>query len=143
VAGVNLPQISPDGTLFSAPAGAGQRTGRELRVYRVSDGSPLPFTIDLPATADIAVGRSRWAGPRRLAYTDLDASGYSGITVRDISNTAAGPSIRFAGFDALAPTESFDVTHDGSRAVLSVLNRVLSIAVADNVSGIDAPRPVK
>jgi serine/threonine protein kinase/Tol biopolymer transport system component len=140
VGGVNLPELSPDGLLFAAPAGAGQRTGRALRVYRLRDGLPLPFTIDLVPSIDIAVGRCRWAGSRRLAYTDRDRSGLMGISVREISETAAGAPMRLAGFHPLAPTESFDVTHDGKRAVLSVRSQVLSIALAHNLPGIDAPR---
>ncbi|HEX6791223.1 MAG TPA: protein kinase [Candidatus Krumholzibacteria bacterium] len=141
VAGVNLPQISPDGTLFCAPAGAGQRTGRAMRVYHVSDGSSLPWSIDLVPSIEIAVGRSRWAGARRLAYTDRDEEGMMGVSVRDISETSAGSPRKLAGFHPLSPTESFDVTHDESRVVLSVRNQVLSIALAENLPGVNiAPR---
>jgi Tol biopolymer transport system component len=139
VAGVNLPQLSPDGVFFSAPVGAGQRTGRELHVYRMSDGSALPWTIELPPSFDVPVGRTRWAGPRRLAYIDLDESRYSGVTVRDVTESAVGAPARYAGFYPLSPTESFDITHDGTRAVLSVRNQVLSIALAENVPGVTAP----
>jgi serine/threonine protein kinase len=137
VAGVNLPQLAPDGTLFSAPAGTGQRTGRALHVYRIEDGSALPWTLELVPSFEIAVGRSRWAGRRRLAYTDRDATGAMGISVRDISDTALGPATRLAGFHPLSPTESFDVTHDEDRVVLSVRNQVLSIALAENLPGVD------
>ena len=141
VRGVNLPELSPDGLFFAAPAGAGQRTGRALRVYRLSDASPLPFTIDLVPSIEIAVGRCRWTGSRRLAYTDRDQAGLMGVSVREISETAAGPPMRLAGFHPLAPTESFDVTDDGTRVVLSVRAQVLSIALADNLPGIDAAQP--
>jgi len=140
VPGVNLPELSPRGDLFAAPAGTGQRTSRELRVYRLSDGTPLPWKIDLPATLTLNVGRTRWAGTDRLAYVDRNEAGYFGITVRTISEHALGDPEPFAGFDPLSPTESFDVMHDGTRAVLSVRNVVQSIAVADNVSGIEAPK---
>jgi Tol biopolymer transport system component len=138
VAGVNLPDLSPTGELFAAPAGAGQRTGRDLRVYRLSDGTPLPWKISLPASITLAVGRTRWAGADRVAYVDRDESGNFGVTARRFSESSLGEPERLAGFDPLSPTESFDVTHDGSRVVLSVRNSVLSIAVAENVPGIAA-----
>jgi hypothetical protein len=76
---------------------------------------------------------------RELAYIDRDDEGNFGVMVREITDKGAGPARRFSGFDALTPTESFSVTKDGSRAVLSVRNSVSSIAVADNVAGVDVP----
>ena len=70
-----------------------------------------------------------------LSYVDRDDQGYAGITVRDVTETSLGPPRRLAGFDPLTPTESFAVTRDGSRIVLSVVTSVSSIAVADNVPG--------
>ncbi len=140
VRGVNLPDTSPAGDVFAAPTGVGQRTGRELRVFRVSDGSPLGWEIPLPVSLEIGAGRPRWAGPRRLAYVDRDETGAYGVTVRDISEQAAGPPRRLAGFDPLAPTESFAVTAGGERVVLSVRNAVQTIAIAENVPGIDVRR---
>jgi Tol biopolymer transport system component len=140
VDGVNLPDVSPDGLLFAAPIGAGQRTGRVLNVYRMSDGSDVA-TIALKVTQTIAVGRARWVGPRELAYIDRDDEGNFGVWVRDITDKGAGPPRKLAGFDSLTPTESVSVTQDGSRAVLSVRNNVSSIAVAENVPGIDVGRP--
>jgi hypothetical protein len=135
VDGVNLPDVSPDGVLFAAPTGAGQRTGRVLNVYRMSDGGKIA-DIGLKVTQTIAVGRPRWVNARELAYIDRDDEGNFGVMVRDITDKGAGPPRKLAGFDSLTPTESVSVTRDGSRAVLSVRNNVSSIAVAENVPGI-------
>jgi len=136
VAGVNLPEVSPAGDLFSAPSGAGQRTGRDLGIFRMSDGSVIT-NITLPVSVTVPLGRSRWIGARRLAYVDRDEEGTFGVMVRDITDTAAGSAHKLAGFDPLTPTESFGVMRDGSRVVLSVRNSVSSIALAENVPGID------
>ena len=140
VLAVNLPEVSPAGDVFAAPQGAGQRTGRGLRVYRLSDGSPWSWEAQLPVSPDLNVGRPRWAGPRRLAYTDRDDQGRYGVTIRDVSETSAGAPRRLAGFDPVWPTESFGVANNGERVVLSVRNSVLSIAVAENVKGVGTHR---
>ena len=140
VLGVNLPQISPAGDVFAAPLGAGQRTGRALRVYRMSDGAPLEWEITLPVSPDVNVGRPRWAGPRRLAYTDRDEMGRYGVMCRDITDTSPGSARKLAGFDPLWPTESFDIMDNGARVVLSVRNAVSSIAVAEHVKGVGGTR---
>jgi len=136
VMGVNLPQLSPDGQLFSAPTGLGQRTGRVLGVYRIGDGSKVA-EIELKVSQTIPSGRTRWMNTRELAYIDRDDEGNFGVMVREITEKGAGPPREFSGFDPLTPTESFAIAKDGSRAVLSVRNSVSSIAVAENVSGID------
>ena len=135
VDGVNLPDVSPAGDLFAAPTGAGQRTGRVLNVYRMSDGSKVA-DIELKISQTVPVGRPRWIGARQLAYIDRDEEGNFGVWVRDITDKGAGPPRKLSGFDSLTPTESFSVTRDVSRAVLSVRNGVSSIAVAENVPGI-------
>jgi hypothetical protein len=137
VVGVNLPDISPTGEFFAAPSGVGQRTGRDLGIFRMSDGSRVASAIPLRASPVAPLGRSRWVGPRRVAYSDRDDDGNFGVAVRDITDTEIGPPRKLAGFDPLLPTESFAVTPDAARMILSVRNSVLSIAVAENVSGID------
>ena len=136
VAGVNLPEVSQAGDVFSAPSGAGQRTGRDLGIFRMSDGTVIA-NINLPVSVTVPLGRSRWMGARRLAYVDRDEEGHFGVMVRDITDTGAGPAHKLAGFDPLTPSESFGITRDGSRVVLSVRNSVSSIALAENMSGID------
>jgi eukaryotic-like serine/threonine-protein kinase len=144
VVNVNLPDVSPTEAFFAAPMGTGGRVNRALRVYRAGDGTPLPWEIVLPGTSSNSVGRPRWVGSRRLAYVDRDAAGRFGVTVRDVSETAVGPPQPLAGFDPLAPTESFAVSRDGGRVVLSVRNAVQSIAIAENVPGIDvSPKQVE
>jgi dipeptidyl aminopeptidase/acylaminoacyl peptidase len=135
---VNLPDMAPDADIFAGPEGTGQSTGRVLRAYRISDGTPLGWEIRLPFSFNVAVGRPRWFEPRRLAYVDRDESGYVGVTVRDVTDHSVSAPRVLAGFDPLTPTESFAVTRDGSRVVLSVLTTVSSIAVAENVTGIAA-----
>jgi Tol biopolymer transport system component len=139
VAGVNLPDISPTGDLFAAPTGAGQRTGRELRLFKFNDGSQVGSSIILPGSAAIGLGlgRPRWMGPGRIAYTDRDDEGNIGIAVRDIKGSEIGPPRKLAGFDPLAPTESFGTSRDGTRVVLSLVSSVQSIAIAENVNGVD------
>jgi hypothetical protein len=135
---LTMPVPSPDADLFAAAA-AGQRKNRSLRVYRLGDGTPLSWEIPLAQRFDVLPGRSRWMGARQLAYVDSDPSGRVGITVREVSDSAVGPPRRLAGFDPLAPTESFDVTADGSRIVVSVRSTLQSIASAANVPGIGSP----
>ena len=129
---LTMPVPTTDPDLFAAATGA-EKTGRVLRLYHVSDGTPVPWKIDLPQRFDIISGRSQWMGTGRLAYVDSDASNRFGVSVCDVSPTSAGSPRVLAGFDPLQPTESFDVTKDGRRVVLSVRNMLQTITLVEGV----------
>jgi Tol biopolymer transport system component len=139
-AGFSIAEVSPDGRYVASPVGRLGTTGTSLHVLRLADGKPLPWELPLSARSGPALGRPRWAGVDRLAYIDRDAAGRYGVTVRDIGEHAVGPARALAGFDPLAPTESFGLSPDGSRLVLSIQTSVSSLALAESVAGVDGAR---
>jgi eukaryotic-like serine/threonine-protein kinase len=123
--------------IFAAGMSTARHVDRSLRVYRLDDGTPWPGEIVFARSFDILTGRPTWVGSNRIAWVDCTESGLYGVMICDVSETGMGASRPLAGFDPLAPTETFDVSNDGKRAILSVRNSLLTIAVAENVPGID------
>ena len=123
--------------IFAAAMSTGQHVDRSMRIYHLDDGTPWPGEFVLARSFDVLTGRPSWIGSKRIAYVHRDESGCYGVMVRDVSEAAFGSPRRLAGFDPLTPTESYSVFGDGERVVLSVRNSLQTIAVAENVPGID------
>lgn len=117
---LTMPVPSPDPNLFIAATQA-YRKDRSLRVFHLSDGSPLAWEIPLVLRYDLLPGRAQWTGSHRIVYTDTDGGGRSGLTIRDITETSSGMPRALAGFDPLQPTETFDITADGTRGAFGAL----------------------
>ncbi|HET6463407.1 MAG TPA: protein kinase [Candidatus Krumholzibacteria bacterium] len=134
----NMPVPGPDANLFVAATQAWKKD-RVLQMFHVDDGLPLSWRIPLVQRFDLLPGRPQWIGGDHVAYLDSDALGRVGVTVREVSKSTVGAPRALAGFDPLQPTETFDVTSDGTRAVLSVRTSLQTIVAIDNVPGINGP----
>ncbi len=126
------PEISPDGAfvLYHLPYVA-------AHVVRLADGKVLPFTFALHASQ---VGRSRWfPDGKAVAFIGEDESHHAGVFAQEFSAVSADTSATrrpIAGFDPSLPTESFGISPDGSRIVLSELDPSNDILIAEGLRGI-------
>lgn len=124
------PEISPDGSyvLYHVPFVA-------ARVARLTDGETLPFSIDLDQ-----LGRSRWLPDgKAIAFVGSNAEKRSGVFVQAFSTALADTSATrrpLAGFDPDLPTESFAISPDGTRIVLSEVEPRGDILIAEGLAGI-------
>ena len=132
------PEISPDGrlALYHLPFEA-------THVVRLEDGKVFPFRIDLKSLRSI--GRARWLPDgKRIAWVGANGTNSTaGVYVQDFSEELPDTSTSrrmLAGFDADHPTESFGISPDGSRIVLSELDWASDILIAEGVRGITKAR---
>ena len=138
-----LPEVSPDGqyALYLANPGSRQPV---IRVLRVADGTAVPFEIPVVVRRStwVALGRARWMpGGRAIAFVGQDETGLNGVFVQDfVSGQDTSRTRRpLGGFDPEAAAESFGIAPDGLRFVVAGSEQVLSIAVAEGLTGIDSP----
>ncbi len=134
----NLPEISPDGALVvyaDVPIAAPEV---EIRVARISDGAAVPFDCVTPNAGGVP-GRARWMPDgHAIAYVGIDSLGVGGVFVQEFDptgRTARGARRPIAGFDADYPTESFGISPDGSRIVLSGIEALNSVMLGEGHSG--------
>ncbi|MGE5277223.1 MAG: LpqB family beta-propeller domain-containing protein, partial [Acidobacteriota bacterium] len=131
------PEISPDGAyvLYHVPYTA-------VRVARLTGGEILPFSIDLKPLHQL--GRSRWLPDgKAIAFVGSNAEKRAGVFVQAFSAGAADTSATrrvLAGFEPDLPTESFAISPDGTRIVLSEIELRGDILVAEGVAGIVSAR---
>jgi eukaryotic-like serine/threonine-protein kinase len=124
------PEISPDGSrvLYHVPFVA-------ARVVSLADGKPVPFSIELKSLR--TGGRSRWfPDGRSIALIGSDANGRTGVFVQEFSPELADTSQTrrpLAGFDPDRETDTFGISPDGSRVVLSQLEVRSDILIAERV----------
>jgi Tol biopolymer transport system component len=128
---VRTPAVSPDGQLvvYRHPP---QLNSVRIRVARLSDGSVLPFEINVVATrlTNVGLGRARWMPDgRRIAFLGQDALGATGVYVQDFAAGRDTSASRrpLAGFYDENAVESFDVSPDGTRVVISAWAQLFSL----------------
>src|SRR5262249_2895297 len=127
------PEISPDGSfvLYHYPFVA-------TRVARLKDGETLPFSIDLKQVDQL--GRSRWLPDgKSIAFVGTDAEQRAGVFVQEFCPELADTSAsrrRLARFDPHLATESFAISPDGTRIMLSEVEPRGSNLIRDGVAGI-------
>ncbi len=130
----NLPETSPGGDLVvytMVPYAAAEVT---IRVARISDGTVMPFDCVTSNVGGVP-GRARWMPDgRAIAYCDVDSLGIGGVSVQEFDpsgRVARGARRPLAGFDPDYPTESFGISPDGSRIVLSGIETLNSVMLAE------------
>ncbi|HTY42025.1 MAG TPA: protein kinase [Thermoanaerobaculia bacterium] len=135
------PEVSPDGTY------AVYHTPTQSRVVRIADGQLVPFAIDLVGI-DTDSGRARWMPDgKRLAFLGRapDRSTW-GVFVQDFSSQGADTTATrrsLAGFDPERTTDSFAISPDGSRVMLSEAEFRDDLYVARGVSGVKRTNLIK
>ena len=140
------PEISPDGRYAACVEGDRVKGTSTIRVVEVASGRQVPFAIPvkyLAGAAGILWGRARWAPDgKSIYYVGEDRNALSGIFVQDfVPGKDTGSTRRpVGGFSREFMTESFAVSPDGSRLMISASREYASIVVAENVPGAEPRR---
>jgi eukaryotic-like serine/threonine-protein kinase len=126
------PAVSADGqyVVFQRPD-AGR--GSTIVVVRVADGVTSTFPSGL---SGVTTARPRWLGATHtLAFRGLDAGGRMTLYAQDfapgIDETATRRQLITAESDSVA--ETFAISPDGTRAVISVIDEASGLMIADGV----------
>jgi Tol biopolymer transport system component len=126
-----------------------------VHVAEVATGRVLPFRISVRASGkredSVTLGRMRWVsdcalsqGPA-IAFVGVDEEGRTGVFLQDFDPERDTSVTRrpLAGFRDDLTTESFDISPDGTRITLSMLEITRKLMLAEGVPGIRAPKPLR
>ncbi len=133
-----IPEVSPDSRYAAFTRNRG--IGFVIKVVEIESGEMVPFEIELfrkKIHENVVVGRSRWAPDgRRIIFVGQNEEGLTGIYLQDfIPGRDTSDSRRLvAGFSGDFVSESFGVSPDGSRIVISAMTVRRSLKLAENVS---------
>jgi Tol biopolymer transport system component len=126
------PAVSADGeyVVFQRPDGG---RGSTIDVVRVADGKVFAFPSGFAGTTAV---RARWVGTTHtLAFRGLDATGRMTIYAQDfepgVDTTATRRQLVTAESDSVA--ETFAISPDGTRAVISVVDEASGLMIAEGV----------
>jgi dipeptidyl aminopeptidase/acylaminoacyl peptidase len=140
-------EVSPDGRFvsFVETEDFGRRS--YVRVAVFGTGARVPFEIRIQhpslASALVFLGRHRWMPDgQAIAFVDLDERGRSGVWLQQFrpDRDTASTRKRLAGFFPQYATESFGISPDGTRIVLSTLELAENLMLAEDVPGVEPPR---
>ena len=141
----SLPEISPDGR-YVAYLESPLTRGSVVRVVSLPDGAPVPFEIRISRPKDtvVTLGRLRWMPDgRAIAFIGQDENGVTGVFVQDFvpGKDTSATLRKLGGFDPEAPTESFAISPDGSRMVVTRWEQLFGIMMAEGLPEIVPSRP--
>ncbi|MDX1385055.1 MAG: hypothetical protein R3190_15485, partial [Thermoanaerobaculia bacterium] len=138
-----VPEVSPDGSLVAFLQRQGERGVNFVRFVEVESGELLPFTIVVRihqrTYTSYNNGRSRWMPDgRSIVWIGQDENGHEGLFIQDFDRERDTSASRrkLAGFHPERVTETFGVSPDGTRVLLSEQEILSSIQVA---SGLPLP----
>jgi eukaryotic-like serine/threonine-protein kinase len=140
-----VPEVSPDGRYALAVVATGW-LHNQIQVVEVESGALVPFTIEVSYglnAPNIAHGRARWLPDgRAIAFVGFDEKGRSGIFAQDFTPGRDSAATRrvLAGFSPILVPESFGISPDGRRLMLSTLEQSGSLMVAEGVPGVAPQR---
>jgi Tol biopolymer transport system component len=127
-----LPEVSPDGRHVLYVTDYVGRTTGVLRAARLADGAVV-FATSFPYRR-LNDGRPRWLPDARwFAFVAPDAAGRSGVFLQPFTPGADTTAERrpLAGFEPLAPVESFGIAPDGRRLALSTVEEGSYLLLAE------------
>jgi len=137
---INNAEVSPDGRWVSFL----DSTTSRLRVITLADGADVPLAdfpmlgVGLGGTA-ITIGRSRWINASTLAWVDYDTEAQAArLVAQDIvpgRDTRASRRVLVQGAPDDMP-ESFGVSPDGRRLVVSLLRNRSNILMIEGLPGV-------
>jgi Tol biopolymer transport system component len=136
--GTLIPDLSPDGRFVSVITGIGTLEAK-LSVLDLAERRTLPSPVPLlPLPGNVQFGRSRISPDgRAVVYLLGREDGWAVLMRRPLAAWAGGvsrPDTLFARSGATI--ESFGFSPDGRRAVVSVLDWLSGLAIAEGVRGI-------
>ena len=96
----------------------------------------------------VLLGRMRWVSncplsrSPAIAFIGVDDQGRSGVYLQDFDPEQDTSATRrpIAGFDDHLLTESFDISPDGSRITLALLEVRRRLKLAEGVRGVEVPK---
>jgi len=132
-----LPEVSPDGRWVSYVDGDGA-----LAVVSIDGGTPQKVApIPAQTLPSINLGRSRWTHDGKgIIYLDHDDSGGTGLFVQRFEpgvDTYASRK-RLVGSKESVP-ESFAMSPDGRRLVVSYLEPLTSVSISEPIAALQKP----
>jgi len=146
-------EVSHDGRWAGFLLPEAQNLRARLRVVEVETGRLVPFELVISGervlSENVLLGRMRWvsdcplAPTPAIAFLGIDEQGRSGIYLQDFDPEQDTTATRraIAGFDEHLLTESFDISPDGTRITLALLEVRRRLMLAEGVKGIEAPQP--
>jgi hypothetical protein len=145
---LGIPDVSPNGRYVLARENDRPNLTATIRVVDIASRQAVPFAIGVDYTmdesnADITRGRARWKSDTAIMFVGQDALGNVGIFEQSFTP---------GGYDGQKPrlvvastpgrmTESFDVSPDGKRIVVSFGNYTRNVMIVDGVPGIGFQPP--
>ena len=135
------------GRYFAVPV-APQVERRRILVYRVDDGTQVPFsiTVEKNGSEDPNYGRLRWTpGGNAIAFTATGPDRRSGVFVQDFvpGQDTSATRRRLAGSVPGMLTESFTIARDSSSMVLSMVELRSDLLLAHGIPNLVPPGRVK
>jgi dipeptidyl aminopeptidase/acylaminoacyl peptidase len=141
----NITDVSPDGRFCAFVLNDLSNFRATLHFVNVETGELDPVRIELAVrvgSSAIGWGRPRWTPDgKAIAFVGENEDGLTGIFVQDFvpGKDTSATRRRLAGFSPDYISESFDISPDGKRLTLAVLNETFNIMIAEDVPGVVPP----
>ena len=139
-----IPEMSPDGQ-YVAYIADGRSTRQAIRIFRLSDGQDMGFSIPVLAKrrTTAIVGRTRWTPDgKAIAFLAQDDEGVNGVFVQDFvpfQDTTATRR-KLGGFDRERATESFGISPDGKQLMVAGWEQLFSLFSVEGVPEVRVKR---
>lgn len=132
-------EVSPDGR-FAKYQLSDEGTMRTVgQVVDLASGEMTPFTFEVMNTLrspSVSYGRARWMPDgSAIVYLGLDEQGRTGLWVQDFSteHDTTATRRRLIGFDGSGVYESFGISPDGKRILLSTMEQERAIYLVERL----------
>jgi serine/threonine protein kinase len=141
---IGIPDVSPNGAYVLFREDNRARMEATIRVLDIKSGRLDPeFFITVPYTfdefsADVNRGRARWNGNDAIMFVGQGESGHIGIFEQAFTpgRASSAPWRLIVPSEPDRLTESFDVSPDGTKIVVSFGTYERNIWIADSIPGI-------
>jgi serine/threonine protein kinase len=140
------PEVSPDGKYAAYLFLEFDKLRTIIHVLDIATATVLPFQIVVPAPSsgtDIILGRLRWLPDGSgLAYVGVDDNDITGIYAQDFvpDGDTHHSKRQLVGFTHDYMSESFAISPDGKRLLLSTLEGISNLMLVDGLQGVEPPR---
>jgi len=137
-----VPEMSPDGRFVVFNEANVNALGFDMRFIEVATGQPADFEISFPVNRLLAgagsLGRARWTPDGKGIVFLAPDEHYLGLYYQEFAPGRDTTSTRrpLAGFEPSLVPESFGISPDGKRLLVSHLEQSWSVMIAEGVPGI-------
>lgn len=140
VAGASAqPEVSPDGRYLFYLVGDRGGSRISIQVVDLETGELLPFHAEIsidPRAPNMVYGRGRWMPDgSAIVYLGLDEQARTGLWIQDFRTDRNTLETRrpLHGFDGSQIHESFGIAPDGKSLIVSTVEQVRTIQLADRL----------